>query len=56
MESISSAARALAQRSVEARRRKWGGEGFRRRMREWGKLGGKFGKRGGRPRKKEGNQ
>lgn len=33
-------------RSVVARRLKWGKEGFRKRMRAWGKLGG-------RPRTKE---
>jgi hypothetical protein len=43
------AARELGKRSVAARRLMWGEEGFRKRMRTWGKLGG-------RPRKKEGNQ
>jgi hypothetical protein len=38
---IQKAARALAQRSVEARKEAWGEDGFRRRMREWGKLGGR---------------
>jgi hypothetical protein len=56
MDSISSAAKALARRSVEARRKKWGGQGFRQRMRMWGKKGGKYGKLGGRPPKKEGKQ
>jgi hypothetical protein len=45
----SEAARELARRSIAARRRKWGNEGFRKRMRAWGKLGG-------RPPKKEGKQ
>jgi hypothetical protein len=49
MSSVSEAARALAKRSIAARRLKWGEAGFRERMRAWGKLGG-------RPRKKEGNQ
>ena len=35
------AARLLARRSVEVRRKKWGEEGFKRRLREWGKLGGR---------------
>ena len=35
------AARALAKRSIAARRRKWGAKGFRKRMRAWGKLGGR---------------
>ena len=43
------AARALAKRSVAARRIKWGKEGFREKMQAWGKLGG-------RPRGKKGNQ
>jgi hypothetical protein len=37
----SEAARQLARRSVEARRKKWGARGFRERMRAWGKLGGR---------------
>jgi hypothetical protein len=48
MDKSSEAARTLAQRSVEARQKKWGKKGFRERMREWGKLGG-------RPRTKKGN-
>jgi hypothetical protein len=35
------AARLLAKRSVKARRARWGDEGFARRIREWGKLGGR---------------
>jgi hypothetical protein len=41
MNNASEAARKLAQRSVKARREKWGAEGFRERMRAWGKLGGR---------------
>jgi len=37
----SQAARALARRSVEVRREKWGEKEFKRRLREWGKLGGR---------------
>jgi hypothetical protein len=46
MRDVSEAARALAKRSVAARRLKWGEEGFCEKMRAWGKLGG-------RPRMKE---
>jgi hypothetical protein len=35
------AAKELAKRSVAARRRKWGEEGFREKMQAWGKLGGR---------------
>jgi hypothetical protein len=38
---IRDAAKALARRSVEARRRAWGEKEFRTRMREWGKMGGR---------------
>jgi len=48
MTNVAEAARALARQSVEARRRKWGAEGFRDRMRRWGKLGGRPRKRRGR--------
>jgi len=41
MKKASEAARELARRSVLARRRKWGAEGFRDRMKAWGKLGGR---------------
>lgn len=37
----SEAARLLARKSVRARREKWGEREFVRRMREWGKLGGR---------------
>jgi len=45
----SKAARELAKRSVAARRRKWGKEGFRQKLREWGTKGGrpKGGKKNG---------
>jgi hypothetical protein len=49
MATVSEAARELAKRSIAARRLKWGDEGFRKRMRAWGKLGG-------RPPKKEEKQ
>ena len=42
------AARELAKRSIAARKLKWGKDGFHKRMRAWGKLGG-------RPRAKKGN-
>jgi hypothetical protein len=37
----SEAARLLGQRSAAARRKQWGNEAFVRKMREWGKLGGR---------------
>ena len=37
----STAASLLGRRSVEARKKKWGKKEFTRRMREWGKLGGR---------------
>jgi hypothetical protein len=46
MSKASEAARELAHRSVTARRRKWGKEGFRERMQAWGKLGGRPPKKG----------
>jgi hypothetical protein len=42
----SEAARLLAQKSVRARRERWGEREFVRRMREWGKLGGRPLKKG----------
>jgi hypothetical protein len=47
MSKATEAARELAKRSIQARREKWGEEEFVRRMRAWGKLGG-------RPRTKKG--
>jgi hypothetical protein len=41
MEKVTEAARELAKLSVQARRQKWGSEGFRERMKAWGKLGGR---------------
>lgn len=46
MTRASEAARELAKRSIAARRLKWGNEGFRKRMQEWGKLGGRPPKKG----------
>jgi hypothetical protein len=48
MNKASEAARTLALRSVAARRRKWGEEKFKEKMRAWGKLGG-------RPKKEKSN-
>ena len=41
MSDISRAGRALGHQSVEARILKWGKREFVRKMREWGKLGGR---------------
>jgi hypothetical protein len=38
---INEAASLLGKRSAYARRKKWGKAEFERRMREWGKLGGR---------------
>jgi hypothetical protein len=38
---VNEAASMLGRRSANARRRKWGKQEFVRRMREWGKLGGR---------------
>jgi hypothetical protein len=46
---VSDAASLLGRRSAEVRIQKWGKQEFTRRMREWGKLGGRpkaKGKRG----------
>jgi hypothetical protein len=40
-QAVSKAARAMAKRSVEARRKAWGEEEFLRRMQKYGKLGGR---------------
>ncbi len=40
-EPISEAASMLGKKSAEARRAKWGEKEFKRRMREWGKTGGR---------------
>ena len=41
MENLKQAARALGLRSAEVRTRRWGKDEFVRKMREWGKLGGR---------------
>ena len=41
MEPLNKAASLMGRRSAEARRKKWGKREFLRRMREWGKLGGR---------------
>jgi hypothetical protein len=41
MEPINEAASLMGQRSAEARVKKWGKKEFVKRMREWGKLGGR---------------
>jgi hypothetical protein len=41
MPDISKAASVMGKRSAEARRKKWGKQEFLRRMREYGKLGGR---------------
>jgi hypothetical protein len=46
MSKASEAAKELARHSIRARRLKWGETGFRERMREWGKLGGRPPKKG----------
>jgi hypothetical protein len=38
---VNEAASLLGKRSAHARRKKWGKAEFERRMREWGKLGGR---------------
>jgi hypothetical protein len=42
----SDAARLMGRRSVKARIEQWGAEEFRRRLQEWGKLGGRPAMRG----------
>jgi hypothetical protein len=41
MTEVSNAASLMGRRSAKARVRKWGKAVFERRMREWGKLGGR---------------
>jgi hypothetical protein len=41
MTDVSKAASLMGKSSARARRQKWGKEEFKRRMREWGKLGGR---------------
>jgi hypothetical protein len=38
---VNEAASALGKRSAEVRRAKWGNKEFTKKMREWGKLGGR---------------
>ena len=38
---VNKAASLLGKRSAEARKKKWGVKEFKRRMQEWGKLGGR---------------
>ncbi len=38
---VSKAASLMGRKSVEARKKKWGKKEFVRKMREWGKLGGR---------------
>lgn len=49
MSNVHSAASALGRRSAEVRIQKWGRREFVRRMRQWGKLGGRP-KGSGKPR------
>ena len=53
-EPLNKAASMLGKRSAEARRKKWGKKEFVKRMREWGKLGGrpKKSKKGGKKARK----
>jgi len=41
MEPVNEAASLMGKRSAEARAKKWGNREFLKRMREWGKLGGR---------------
>lgn len=41
MTDVSKAASLMARRSVQSRIKKWGRAEFERKMREWGKLGGR---------------
>jgi hypothetical protein len=52
---INEAASLLGKRSAAARRKKWGRKEFVRRMRAWGKLGGRP-KRSDRKKSKRGDQ
>jgi hypothetical protein len=38
---VNEAASALGKRSAEARKKAWGAREFKKRMKEWGKLGGR---------------
>jgi hypothetical protein len=41
MTDVSNAASLMGRKSADARRKKWGKKEFARKMREWGKLGGR---------------
>jgi hypothetical protein len=41
MTDVNKAASLMGRKSAEARRKKWGNKEFARRMREWGRLGGR---------------
>ena len=41
MTEVAKAASLMGHKSAEARRKKWGKSEFERRMREWGRLGGR---------------
>ena len=41
MADVSKAASVMGRKSADARKQKWGKKEFTRRMREWGKLGGR---------------
>jgi hypothetical protein len=41
MTDVTKAASLMGRKSAEARKKKWGKKEFARRMREWGKLGGR---------------
>jgi hypothetical protein len=53
MTKIGHAASLMGRRSVQTRVKKWGKEEFLRRMREWGKLGGRPKGSGKKPRRGE---
>lgn len=55
MRSVNRAASLLGRRSAEARKAKWGKREFIKRMREWGKLGGRP-KGSGKKQTKKGGQ
>jgi hypothetical protein len=55
MTKVSKAASLMGRRSAQARIKKWGKAEFERKMRDWGKLGGRP-KGSGRKSRKEGHQ
>jgi hypothetical protein len=52
MTKVNKAASLMGKRSAEARKERWGKEEFKKRMREWGKLGGRPKGSGGKKTKK----